>query len=258
MKKVATIEARMTSSRLPGKVMMEYCGKSNLEHIIERLKRSSLLDDVVVATTTNKEDDEIVKLCEKIGCSYYRGSEEDVLLRVLEAARSVKADIIVEITGDCPVVDWRYVDYLIEKYIETGCDYASNTIERTFPRGFDVQVFSVDTLEKVNTMTDSPVDHEHVSLYIYSNPDKFKLYNWSAEGSVNHPEIGVTLDNRNDYELISEIYERLYPKDQDFSSEDVVKLILSDKALYQKAQDRDRKDPLKEQREWEEKNAGDI
>lgn len=251
---VATIEARMTSSRLPGKVMMEYCNISNLEHIIRRLKTSKYLDEVVVATTNNRTDEPITNLCEKIGCKYYRGSEEDVLLRVLDAAKSVSADVIVEITGDCPVIDWRHVDLLIEKYFEIGCDYVSNTIERTFPRGFDTQVFSVGVLERVNCLTSSPVDHEHVSLYIYTNPDKFKLYNWKAEDFMNHPELGITLDTREDYELIKEIYERLYPINNDFSAEDVVKLLLSDKVLYNKAQDRDRKNPFKEQKDWEKLN----
>ena len=255
---VATIEARMTSSRLPGKVMMEYCNISNLEHIINRLKRSKYLDDVVVATTGNIEDEPIIDLCKKIGCSYYRGSEDDVLLRVLEAAKSVNSNIIVEITGDCPVIDWRHVDFLIEKYFEIGCDYASNTIERTFPRGFDTQIFSVDVLERVNNLTSSPVDHEHVSLYIYTNPDKFELYNWKAEGLMNHPELGITLDNINDYNLISEIYERLYPVNNDFSAEDVVELLLSDKTLYDKAQDSKRKDPFKEQKEWEKTNEKEV
>lgn len=250
-KVVATIEARMTSSRLPGKVLMEYCNISNLEHIVARLRRSKYIDEVVVATTVNDTDMPVVELCEKIGCQYYRGSEDDVLVRVLEAAKSVEADIIVEITGDCPVIDWRHIDYLIEKYLESNYDYISNTIERTFPRGFDTQVFSVSVLEKVKELTKSPVDREHVSLYIYTNPDKFKLCNWEAEGLMKHPELGITLDNNDDYELIKDIYERLYWKDNDFSAEDVVNLLLSDKSLYSRAQDRHRKDPLIEQKEWE-------
>ena len=143
----ATIEARMTSSRLPGKVLMNFCGKTNLEHIVERLKRSKYIDEVVVATTINKEDDSIVELCNNIGCKYYRGSEDDVLLRVLEATKSISAEIIVEITGDCPVIDWRHTDILIEKFFSAKYDYVSNIIERSFPRGFDVQVFPVTVLE---------------------------------------------------------------------------------------------------------------
>ena len=253
-KVVATIEARMTSSRLPGKVLMEYCGIPNLEHIIRRLRRSEYIDEVVVATTTNDTDMPIVELCERIDCKYYRGSEEDVLARVLETAKSVDGDIIVEITGDCPVIDWRHVDYLVKQYLGSDYDYISNTIERTLPRGFDTQVFSVNVLERVEALTKSPVDREHVSLYIYTNPDKFKICNWVAEDVMKHPELGITLDNYDDYELIKDIYESLYWEDNDFSAEDVVNLLLSDNILYTRAQDRHRKDPFIEQKEWKTNN----
>ncbi|MGE5370813.1 MAG: cytidylyltransferase domain-containing protein [Solirubrobacterales bacterium] len=223
---VATIEARMTSSRLPGKVLMDLAGKPSLQQIVERLKRSRYLDDVVVATTVNATDDPIVELCREIGCTYYRGSEEDVLLRVLKAAKSAKADIIVEITGDCPVIDWRHVDYLIEMFYSGTYDYAANIIERTFPRGFDTQVFPVAVLDRVNQLTDDQQDHEHVSLYIYHHPETFRLVNWTAPPDLHHPEMEITLDTLEDYRLIQAIYDELYPGNPDFSAGDVVGLLL--------------------------------
>lgn len=249
----ATIEARMTSSRLPGKVLMKYCEKPNLQHIIERLKRSKYLDEVVVATTVNKEDDPIVELCKEIGCKYYRGSENDVLLRVLETAKSVDAEIIVEITGDCPVIDWRHVDKLLEKFFLRKYDYASNTIERTFPRGFDIDIFPVAVLEEVNVITKSPIDHEHVSLYIYTHPEKYRLLNWEADEEMKHPEFEITLDTKEDYEFIKVIYENLYPLNNDFSGRDVVEFLINNLHLQKKLEQTHRKDPFKEQREWEEK-----
>ena len=249
---VATIEARMTSSRLPGKVLLEYCEKTNLQHMVERLKRSRYVDDVVIATTVNETDSPIVELCKKIDCNYSRGSEEDVLLRVLEAAKSAKADVIVEITGDCPMIDWRHVDFLVEKYEDEGVDYCANIIKRSFPRGFDTQVFSVAALDKVNHLTKSPIDHEHVSLYMYTHRELFSLSNWEAQGLLNHPEIEVTLDMKEDYELIREIYEKLYPQNPDFSAEDVINCILEDPGLYKRSQGGHRKDVFKEQKEWEE------
>lgn len=228
---VATVEARMTSTRLPGKVMLDLCGKPVLQHIVERLKRSRYLDDVVVATTVNDADEPIVKLCGEIGCTYYRGSEEDVLQRVLDAAKSVDADLIVEITGDCPVIDWRHVDHLIEMFFSGEYDYAANVITRSFPRGFDTQVFPVSVLEEVNRLTQDPADHEHVSLYIYSHPEKFRLLNWHAEGEMFHPELEITLDTPQDYSLIKAVYEMLYPKNHDFSAEDVVRLLLDNREL---------------------------
>lgn len=254
----ATIEARMTSSRLPGKVLMEYCGKSNLQHIIERLKRSNYIDDVVVATTTNEQDNSIVELCEKIKCKYYRGSEEDVLLRVLESAKSVNADIIVEITGDCPVIDWRYADKIIEVFFSGDYDYAANILKRTFPRGVDTQVFPVEILEEVNKVSKNPVDHEHVSLYIYTHPEKYRLINWEADNNMNHPEFEITLDTKEDYEFINQIYEILYPKDQDFSAQDVVDLLIEHPEMIKKVENTHRKDPFKEQKDWKEKNEATI
>lgn len=222
---VATIEARMTSSRLPKKVLLDLCGKPSLQHMIERLKRSRYIDDVVVATTVNETDSPVIELCQQIGCSYYRGSEEDVLLRVLDAAKSVDGDIIVETTGDCPVIDWRHVDYLVEQFFYGEYDYVSNIIERTFPRGFDTQVFPVDVLEKVNQLTRDEADHEHVSLYIYRHPEKFRLWNWSAPQEVRHPEYEITLDTKEDYQLIQAIYNQLYEKNRDFGCEEVVELL---------------------------------
>lgn len=222
---VATIEARMTSSRLPGKVLLDLAGKPSLQQIVERLKRSKYLDDVVVATTVNATDDPIIALCEQIGCTYFRGSEEDVLVRVLDAAKSVSADIIVEITGDCPVIDWRHVDHLIELFYSGEYDYAANIIERSFPRGFDTQVFPVSVLDRVNQLTQDQQDHEHVSLYIYRHPETFKLINWAAEGMMRRPDYEITLDTPQDYQLIRAIYDELYPTNPDFSAEDVVRLL---------------------------------
>lgn len=221
----ATIEARMTSSRLPGKVLLPLAGKPSLQRIVERVGRSRYVDEVVVATTVNAQDDEIAVLCGRIGCGCYRGSEEDVLLRVLEAAKSVQADLIVEITGDCPVIDWRHIDSLIEKFMEQPCDYASNIGDCGFPVGFEVQVFPVKVLDRVNRLTANPVDHEHVSLYIYSHPELFRILYWKAEGDMRRPELEITLDTRQDYEFISQIYEELYIKNPDFSALEVVKLL---------------------------------
>lgn len=242
-KVVATIEARMTSSRLPGKVLLDLVGKPSLQHIIERLKRSYYVDDVVVATTVNETDTPIVRLCEQINCSYFRGSEEDVLLRVLDTAKSVNADIIVEITGDCPVIDHRHVDHLVELFFSGDYDYASNIIERSFPRGFDTQIFPVSVLEEVNRLTNSQTDHEHVSLYIYNHPERFHLINWKADDFMNHPEIEITLDMPADYQLICEVYKRLYPDNMDFSAEDVVKLLLENPSLLDIVKEVRRKNP---------------
>lgn len=231
MKKVAIIEARMTSSRLPGKVLMESCGRPMLQHMIERLKRSKELDDVVVATTINADDDPIVALCGKLECHFYRGSEEDVLLRVLEAAEAYHADLIIETTGDCPLIDWRHIDYLVKKYQENEFDFVSNCTERTFPDGFDIRVFSTKALRKVSEMTSDPLDREHVAVFFPKHTELFKCYNWKAENEENRSDIEVTLDEIGDYKLLNAVLEGLYKNNPEFSCTDVIKYIDNHKEL---------------------------
>lgn len=222
LKAVVTIEARMTSSRLPGKVLMESCGKPLLQHMIERLRRSQKIDDIIVATTVNETDNPIVELCQKINCNYFRGSEDDVLIRVLHAAESLSADIIVETTGDCPLIDWRHIDYLTEFYLKNKYDFVANNIDRTFPDGFDIRIFSTDALRRVNDLSSDKIDHEHVSVYFPKHPELFTSYNWRAEAGEDRPEVEVTLDEYGDYMLIDSIFKGLYFQNADFSCKDVI------------------------------------
>lgn len=224
-KVVATIEARMTSSRLPGKVLMECCGKPILQHMIERVRRCSRIDDIVVATTVNESDDSIVNLCSDIGCKYYRGDEDDVLERVLLTAQSVDADIIVELTGDCPFIDWRHIDRLVDIYLTNEYDFVANNIERSFPMGFDIRLFSTQMLHWLNENSSNPLDHEHVSIYFPKHPEKYQCYNWKASKEENRPELEVTLDEMGDYMLINAIFNSLYYKNNDFTCLDVIKYI---------------------------------
>jgi spore coat polysaccharide biosynthesis protein SpsF len=228
---VVTIEARMTSKRLPGKVLLPLANIPALQMLTERVKRSRYVDDVVVATTINVQDEKVVKLCKEIDCKYFRGSEEDVLARVLGAAKSTNADIIVEITGDCPFIDHRHIDKTIEYFYSDDYDYAANVIERSFPVGFDVQVFPLKVLEKVDKLTNDPIDRVHVSCYIYAHPEKFKLFNWKAEGKMFWPELGITLDEKEDYRLLDEIAKLLLRRKKDFSAEDIVELLIRNKEL---------------------------
>ena len=230
---VAIIEARMTSSRLPGKVVMPLAGKPAVGWIIERLKRSRYVDEVIVATTTNKTDDALVEAARNLKAKSFRGSEDDVLARVLGAAHETKADVIVEITGDCPLVDHRLVDRAIELLSEKKADFVSNNTSATptFPDGFDVRVFPTAVLEQVDRLTKDPIDRVHVSYYIWTHPDKFKVVEWKAPPEMHGPDLRVTLDERNDYELLDAIFKKLLPKDEDFSAADVVALLRGDPSL---------------------------
>jgi len=225
MKINATIEARMGSSRLPGKVMKKIVGKPMLELLIERVQRAKLIHNIIVATTINPKDDPIVELAERLGVKSFRGDEEDVLDRVLKAAKFYGTDIIVELTGDCPLIDPITVDKVIQEYLDGDYDYVSNTLKKTFPRGLDTKVFSTAVLEEVSRLTNDPVDREHVSLYIYEHPEKFKLHNVEAPPELNHPDLRLTVDTEEDLQLVKEIYGALYFRKPDFSMEDVIKLI---------------------------------
>ncbi len=217
---VATIEGRMTSSRLPGKILLPLRGKPVMAHMIERHRRSRYTDEVVVATTTNATDDPVVALCEEMHCPYFRGSENDVLERVVGAGREHSADILVQGMADSPLVDWRIIDRLIEML--DGNDCASNEFEETFPVGFDARVYSFPVLRAAGENDTGTMYREHAGYSIRSQPQKFKLVNWKAEGTMCWPELRLTLDTAEDYKLISAVYDELYPKNPDFSSADVV------------------------------------
>lgn len=224
MKIICTIEARMRSTRLPGKVMLPILDRPMLELMIERLQRVSQLDGIVVATTIDSSCNPIVDLarCLRVGC--FRGSEGDVLDRVLQAARSEGADVIVETTGDCPVIDPQIVSKAIDTFLKNDVDYCSNILERTYPRGMDVQVFPAAVLEEVARLTDDPEDREHVSLYIYEHPERFSLLNIESELPERHQDLRLTVDTHEDFNLISEIYQELYPGKPDFGLHDICNL----------------------------------
>lgn len=228
---VATIEARMTSSRLPGKVLMDVAGKPILQHMIERLSRVPTLDGVVVATTGNKEDAPVVALAKSLGVGHYCGSEDDVLKRVLDAARAYEVDVIVETTGDCPLIDPAIVEACIQGYLAADVDYLSNVLKRTYPRGMDTQVFSTDILADVALRTNDPEDHEHVSIYIYRHPENYSLKNMPGPPELTCPDLGLTLDTPEDLELIRRIFDALYPNKPDFDLADVFALLRENPSL---------------------------
>ena len=230
---VATIEARMRSSRLPGKVLLPLAGKPALERLIERLQRSQYVDTIIVATTTHESDLSIVELTKKLDIPCYQGSELDVLGRVLAAAQSVEGEIIVEITGDCPVADHRVVDRVIEEFFTQGVDYASNMLTPGYANGFNVQVFPTALLAAVDQLTQDPIDRVHVSYYIYRHPEKYQLHQVVVDEACYSPDLRVTIDERLDYELLSHIYDRLWLCNPDFSAADVVRLLRQYPALAQ-------------------------
>jgi spore coat polysaccharide biosynthesis protein SpsF len=217
MKTVATIEARMTSSRLPGKVLMEAEGRPMLSLMVERLRRVPELDQIVIATTVNATDDPVEALARRLGVGVSRGSENDVLQRVLDAARAHDAGVIVELTGDCPLIDPALVSRTIRAYRATGVDYCSNILRRSWPIGMDTQVFSTEVLADVARRTDDAQDHEHVSLFIYRHPEIYSLHGIEAPPPEHRPGMRLTLDTRADLEVIRALFAALRPADPVFT-----------------------------------------
>lgn len=212
----AIIEARVSSSRLPGKVLMPIGSKNSLEHICDRLSRVLEISEICIATTEHQSDDIIENWASMRDLPIYRGSENDVLSRVLGAADMLSAEIIVEITGDCPFVDPLMVDQYIEILKNNDLDYVSNNIVSTYPDGFDVQVFLTEALRKSSGLASKREEREHVTMHIRQNPRIFKTLNMVAPKPYRYPEISVTLDTREDLEVLRFIAKNF--KDSDLPS----------------------------------------
>lgn len=225
MKTVIIVQARMTSTRLPGKVLKEVLGKPLLEYQIERLRRVGLADEIVIATTTNDTDLPIVELCKRLGVPVMRGSEHDVLARYYAAAKLHLADVIVRVTSDCPVIDPAEIDALIRFYLDnrTVYDYISTGLVRTYPRGMDAEVFPFRVLEEAYLEAVGEPEREHVTPFIYLRPERYKLANYSCQENFAHHR--WTVDTAEDFELVRKIIETLYPANTHFDLMDIVDLL---------------------------------
>jgi spore coat polysaccharide biosynthesis protein SpsF len=224
MKTVAIVQARMGSTRLPGKVLQDLAGEPMLARVVNRTCRAKTLQEVVIATTTNTVDDVIVKLCEARGWSWFRGSEEDVLDRYYHAAKKYQADFIVRITSDCPLIDPEVIDHVVQEFLERQpeVDYASNTWpRRTFPRGLDTEVMRMDVLERAWREDRNPAWREHVTPYIYRNPDRFRIHN--VVSPVDYSAMRWTVDTQEDLAFVRKVYD--YFGHDRFSWREVLKVL---------------------------------
>lgn len=222
---VAVIQARMTSQRLPGKVLLPVLGRPMLELQVERVRRCAAVDAVVIATTTNLADDPVADLAGRLGTGCHRGSESDVLGRVADAAGAAGAEVAVRLTGDCPLIDPDLLGQAIARLLtaEPPLDYVTNDPPRTWPIGLDVEVMRMAALRAAAREATSEYDRQHVTPFLYSRPDRFRI------DSIRCPEDlsahRWTLDERQDYELIRRIFEALYPQKPDFTWRDVIALL---------------------------------
>ena len=225
MKTVIIVQARMTSTRLPGMVMKRVLGKPLLEYQLERLQRVKLADEIVIATTTNQTDEPIVELCNSLSVACFRGSEDDVLSRYYGAATAHKADLVVRVTSDCPLIDPQVIDTVIDYYLQNQShyDYVSNSLERTYPRGMDTEVFAFSTLQQAFWEATAQPDREHVTPFIHRQPARYRLGHVIYSEDCSHHR--WTVDTPEDFELIQKIIEAIYPRKPNFTLEDCLSLL---------------------------------
>jgi len=223
-KTAAIIQARMGSTRLPGKVMKDLNGKPVLWHVIERVKQAENIDQIIIATTTAKRDKIIYDRSIEWGVKSYQGSEEDVLARYYEAANKYEIDRVVRITSDCPLIDPYVIDEIVEYYNKNDYTLVTNAgsdlNNRTYPRGLDTEVFSFDVLEKAYNKAEKKYQREHVTPYIYENYNDI-LYYKNNEDLSNYR---ITLDTKEDFELIKVLYDKLYQGKHDFYLKDIIEV----------------------------------
>jgi len=221
MKTIALIQARMTSSRLPGKVLQDVAGKPMLLHVVNRAQQAKSVDNVAVITSTHESDDAIERCCIENSIPCFRGNLDDVLDRYYQASRHFQADNIVRITADCPLLDPSIVDKVVNAFNDGTYDYVSNTLECTYPDGLDAEVFRFAALEKAWKEACLKSEREHVTAYIYKHPEIFQL------GIVKNQEdlsaLRWTVDTPSDLEFVRAVYAGF--NDDHFGMEDVLRFI---------------------------------
>ncbi|OGT32153.1 MAG: hypothetical protein A3E87_05025 [Gammaproteobacteria bacterium RIFCSPHIGHO2_12_FULL_35_23] len=226
---LCVLQARMSSTRLPSKVLKKILNTPMLALQIERIKRSKYIDQLVVATSEQPEDLAICKLCKEVGVDFFQGSLQDVLSRYYQVSLKYRPEHVVRLTGDCPLIDWEIIDLTIEQHLKNKNDYTANVIEPTYPDGLDVEVMSFKTLQTINSKAVEAIDREHVTQYIYRHKQEFIL--GSVKQETNHSHLRWTVDEPEDFDLIRNIFESLYPKKSDFKMNDILQWLKNNPEL---------------------------
>lgn len=216
----AIVQARMSSTRLPGKVMKPILGKPMLAYQIERLKRAHSISNLIIATSTQPEDTVIADLAATLGVDCFRGSLSDVLDRYVGAARTVNPDHVLRTTADCPIIDPDVLDSVCALHVADNADYTTNNMPPSWPHGLDLEVIRMDCLEQAWRESESPYDREHVTPFIRERPSRFKIANFASPKDFSYHR--WTVDEPEDFELAQQIYEGLYPSSPKFSTRDVL------------------------------------
>jgi spore coat polysaccharide biosynthesis protein SpsF len=228
LKVITVVQARMGSTRLPGKVMLPLAGKPLILRMIERINSAKYCGEIIAAITFDEDDDPIAEACRQNKIALFRGHPTDLIDRHLNIAKKYNADAVVKIPSDCPLIDPDIVDKVIKFYIDnsTSLDYVSNLHPATYPDGNDVEIFSISALEKAWEEAEKGFEREHTTPYFWENPDKFKIGNITWETELDYSmSYRFTIDYEEDYIFIKKIYEELYPKNPLFSLNDILTLL---------------------------------
>lgn len=233
LKIVACIQARMGSTRLSGKVLKTILDKSLVEHERDKLMFCREVDQIVLTTSINKENDILAEHAKKIGLSFYRGNEMDLISRYIGTISKFDAEAIVRITADCPMVDPKIVDKLVKIFRENAgrYDFVTNIYERTFPKGLDVEVLSADTIRKLDEIVKDPVYREIFTSYIMQHPEDFKIYNFLNVKNLS--DLRWTVDYQEDFDFVANIYKKLYESGKIFIMKDILLLLMKEPKLTQ-------------------------
>lgn len=228
---LAILQARMSSTRLPGKVMRPLLGQPMLLRHLERLRRARHLGPILVATTTHDSDTPLAELCAAHGVPCHRGAMDDVLDRYWQAALPHAPQHIVRLTGDCPLADPEVIDRVVSAHLDGGFDYTSNTIPATWPDGLDVEVVRAASLEQAWREARLPSEREHVTPFVKKHPERFRLHNVTNDQDLS--ALRWTVDEPEDFAFVERVYGALYPGKPDFTSADILALIGRDPAIAQ-------------------------
>jgi spore coat polysaccharide biosynthesis protein SpsF len=228
---LAVLQARTTSSRLPNKVLKEICGKPMIIHQLERIRRSRTIDEIVVATSIDASDDHLVEILKQNDYQIFRGSLENVLERVYRAALGYLPEDVVRLTADCPLADSDVIDLIVAEHLKEKNDYTSNTITPNYPDGLDVEVIKFSSLEVASQHANLPSEFEHVTQYIKSRPNEFKMSNVGYKEDLS--VLRWTVDEPEDFEFVDAVYQELYLNNFSFNMLDVLDLINKKPQLIQ-------------------------
>jgi spore coat polysaccharide biosynthesis protein SpsF len=223
---LAVVQARTTSRRLPGKVLMDIHGAPMILRQLDRVRRASTVDHIVVATSDDPSDDELARIVIEAGYDVVRGSLNDVLARFCAAVDQYDGDVIVRITADCPLISPNVIDLVVESFQTSNADYVSNTLIPSFPDGLDVEVVTADAIRQIADSSTDPNEREHVTLGIYRRPEQFVVANVVDPTGRDHSDLRWTVDNADDLAFVTQVYDALFPENPGFEYQDVLELLM--------------------------------